>query len=155
MLDAEKLDVVLKVIQLIGIPVAIVIYLLDKRRERQDREYGTYNALDDKYIDYVSLCLQHPDLDVGDVPFHRSTPLTPAEQHRETHILLILVSLMERSFLMYRDKSERVRDEQWTGWESYIRDWCQRPNFVQVYKYAREDFDDGFVRYMDAQVGST
>ena len=37
-MDAMNLGVLLQLTQLVGIPVAIVVYRLNKRRERLDRE---------------------------------------------------------------------------------------------------------------------
>ena len=54
----EVLGAWASVVQLIGIPVAIGVYGLNKRRERLDREYGTYHALDDKYIEYLKLAVK-------------------------------------------------------------------------------------------------
>ena len=43
---AATLDSLVKITQLIGIPVGIVLYGINKRRERIAREYATYDSLD-------------------------------------------------------------------------------------------------------------
>lgn len=52
---------------LLGIPVGIYQYLRAKRKEQLDREYGTYNALDEKYLEFQKICFDHPELDVFDI----------------------------------------------------------------------------------------
>jgi hypothetical protein len=44
----EFLELSTHVITILGLPVAIFIYYQEKKKDRRDREYGTYNALDDK-----------------------------------------------------------------------------------------------------------
>ena len=147
LLSANDLDYLLKWIQLLGIPVAVWIYFVNKRKERLDREYGTYDALDDKYVEYLALCLQNPDLDVADTR-RDCHALTPDQQHREKIIFTILVSIMERAFLMYKDKSARIKKAQWTGWDAYIREWSSRENFAAVVVEIQQQFDSDFVDYL-------
>ena len=155
MLTAANLDIVLKLTQLIGIPVGIALYVINKRKERLEREYGTYDALDNKYIDYLKLCLSHPDLDVADTPKPDMPALTADQRHRELVIFSILISIMERAFLMYMDKSDDVRANQWVGWDAYIHDWSGRSNFTAVLPVLTPQFDGNFVRYLNSIVSST
>jgi hypothetical protein len=151
---AETIDLWLDIIQLVGIPVAIIIFWIKKTEEKRDREYGTYDALDDKYIEYLKLCLQNADLDVADTPRATAAALTPDQTHREQVMFSILIAVLERAFLMYRDKSMRIRRLQWSGWHAYIRNWCRRPNFVSALPQLRDQFDQDFVAYLDAQVAA-
>lgn len=145
---ADILDILVKIAQLVGIPVGIVVYGLNKRRERLDREYGTYNALDEKYVEYLKLCLDNPDLDVADVPNERMGPLTPDQQHRELVMFSILLSIMERAYLMYQDKSDGIRRTQWEGWSAYVSDWSRRPNFARAAPALSQEFDRRFYEYL-------
>ena len=56
------------VVTLLGVPLAIFVYLKEQRHLRDEREYGTYDALDQKYIEVQQLCLDHAELDVFDTP---------------------------------------------------------------------------------------
>ena len=78
---------------LISVAIAVALFVQGQQRDREardkeaarDREHRvteSFNALDDKYIDYVRLCLQHPDLDVYDTPLPHAGPLRP-EQKRQ------------------------------------------------------------------------
>ncbi len=154
MINVTDLDTLLKLTQLIGIPIGIVLYVVNKRKERLEREYGTYDALDNKYIEYLTLCLANPDLDVADTPRRDITTLSPEQEHRELVIFSILISIMERAYLMYKDKSGRVRRDQWAGWDAYIRDWSGRTNFTSVLPTLRQQFDGEFVNYLDSVVSS-
>lgn len=145
-------DFAVKFTQLVGIPVAIVLYGLNKRKERLDREYGTYDELDDKYIEYLKLCLDNTDLDVADTPKGSPQELSPDQRHRERLLFSILIAIFERAYLMYRDKSGAIRDRQWNGWLGYMEDWCQRSNFREGWSILRGQFDSDFLAFMDGVV---
>jgi hypothetical protein len=148
MLTAATLDYWLKVVQLIGIPVGIGVYMINKRKERIAREYGTYDALDQKYIDYLTLCLANPDLDVADVPMASGVTLTAEQSHKQMIMFSILLAIMERAYIMYKDKSGSVRQAQWSGWDAYIKDWLKRENFAAAVPILSAEFDAGFVEYL-------
>jgi hypothetical protein len=149
-----NLETVLKLTQLMGIPIAILLYLFNKRKERRDKDYGTYDSLDDKYIDYLKLCLQYPHLDVADIPRPNAAEsaaaeLTPEQQRDELMVFSVLLSIMERAYLMYKDRWYNVKEVQWNGWEDYIRGWLDRPNFRRALDELLQGFDQRFVDYME------
>ena len=146
-----NLETILRFTQLIGIPVAIVLYALNKRKERRDKDYGTYDTLDDKYIDYLKLCLEYPDLDIVDTP-RSVAPLNQDQQHRELVMFSILISIMERAYLMYQDRSYKVREQQWVGWEAYIEQWGKRDNFRNALRKLATGFDKRFVCYLHTKI---
>lgn len=147
----ENLETVLNFTQLIGIPVAILLYINNKRKERRDKDFGTYDSLDDKYIDYLRLCLEHPTLDVADIPRPQvAAAVTPEQRQAELIMFSILVSIMERAYLMYKDRSYKVREKQWEGWNDYIKDWLKRPNFREaLLVQLLPGFDERFVAYVE------
>jgi hypothetical protein len=149
---AKVLDFIVKIFQLIGIPVAIVLYMVNKRKEVRDRDYGTYDTLDDKYIDYLKLCLDYPDLDVADTPKANMGVLTPGQQYREWVLFSILISIMERAYLMYLNTSFQVRTDQWDGWEDYLEEWGKRENFRRALSKLASGFDERFVKYLHTKV---
>lgn len=132
---------------ILGVPIALYQFYREKKRERLDREYGTYNALDDKYIEYVILCLNNPDLDVFDFPKTDRKELSKEQERRELMLFTFLVSLLERAFLMYSDQSTEIRRKQWTGWDDYLRGWFLRDNFRKAWVNIAPQFDTGFVAY--------
>lgn len=61
---AQYLEIATFIITILGVPFAIFMYLDEQKSQRAEREYGTYDALDDKYIELQQLCLQYPKLDI-------------------------------------------------------------------------------------------
>jgi hypothetical protein len=141
-------DLLAKLAVILGVPAALVQYCLAKRREKRDREYGTYNALDDKYIEFQRLCLRYPYLDVFDVPDSDPAELNKMQKKEELIVYTILFSIFERAFLMYSDQSTRVKRRQWTGWEEYIAEYCSRENFRDAWAKSGTTFDTRFQQYM-------
>ena len=92
---------------IIGFPLGLIRYFNTKKREQKDREYGTYNALDDKYVEYQLLCLKYPYLDIFDVKDTNSIKLDEKQKKEELIVFTILLSIFERAYLMYSDKSKK------------------------------------------------
>jgi hypothetical protein len=145
---------------LISVGIAVALFVQGQAHEREAREREAlrarevrvteaFNALDDKYIDYVKLCMQHPDLDAFDTPLKRDRPTTEAEKRGESMMFAILLSVMERSFLTYRDQSDPFKQAQWAAWETYVKSWLGRENFCQEWEKTKKEFDSGFVVYLD------
>lgn len=132
----------------LGVPIGLYRMYLTARKEQQDREYGTYNALDARYIDFLELCFNNPHLDIFDIQDHQSVELSPIQKKQELVAFSILFSILERAFLMYSDQASEVKRRQWSGWRDYIEDFCERTNFREAWESCGEQFDVSFVVYV-------
>ncbi|MDB5323001.1 MAG: hypothetical protein JWN40_4632 [Phycisphaerales bacterium] len=150
---------------LISVTIAVALFVQGQAKERdanareaararEMRVTEAFNALDDKYIDYVKLCLAHPELDTFDTPLARTRPATAAELRGESMMFAILLSVMERSYLMYRDPSDAFKREQWVGWEAYVRSWLGRENFLAEWGRTKREFDPAFVMFLDKMIAA-
>ena len=142
------LEILSHVVVLVGVPFGLYRYIRTVQKEQQDREYGTYNALDEKYIEFQRLCLDHPELDIFDVPRPGPKPLSEDQARQELIIFTILFAIFERAYLMYSDESTRLKKNQWSGWDEYIRSYCRRANFVKAWTASGATFDKNFEVYM-------
>ncbi|MEX2581565.1 MAG: hypothetical protein WD342_21085 [Verrucomicrobiales bacterium] len=129
---------------ILGIPAAIYVYVKEQSKLRDEREYGTYNSLDDKYIELQTICLSYPELDVFDSPYSVSRKLEEPQKLQEEAILLIRISLFERAFLMYRHASSKSRRDQWISWDREIQEWMERENFKAAWDKYATYFDRSF-----------
>ncbi|OUR73641.1 hypothetical protein A9Q78_02920 [Methylophaga sp. 41_12_T18] len=143
------------VVTIIGLPVAIISYFREQHALRDEREYGTYDVLDDKYIELQQLCLDHPRLDIFDTPFHSPNELDEGEQKQQEAILLIRISIFERAYLMYQRSTRQGKANQWLGWEVEINEWLERENFLTVWLDQKEYYDQEFVKYFDANISQS
>jgi hypothetical protein len=132
------------IITILGVPAAIFIYLKEQKLQREENEYGTYDALDDKYIDLQQLCLEYPELDIFDTPYETPKELNEEQKKQEEAILLIRISIFERAFLMYRRSPSKSKLDQWEGWDIEIKEWLERDNFRKVWEEQSPYFDKAF-----------
>ncbi|MCK4822019.1 hypothetical protein KA005_40020, partial [bacterium] len=145
----QCLAIVTFIITIIGVPVAISIYLKEQRLQRDEREYATYDALDDKYIELQQLCIEYPELDIFDTPFEEPQKLTERQKKQEEAILLIRISIFERAFLRYQRASSKVKKDQWEGWNAEIKKWVNRENFRRAWDIHNQYYDKAFVEYLN------
>ena len=141
------------VVTVVGLPVAIATFLIQKRKDRAAEEEKTFHQLDDSYILFQKLCLDHPDLDIFDPPIGESYKPNEEQIRRESAIFGIQISMFERAHIMFRDKSKDFRANQWAGWEEYIKSYCYRHNFQREWKKIGSQFDKVFYKYMDSLMG--
>lgn len=119
---------------ILGVPIFLFSYLSNQAAERKRAEYGTYDALDEKYVEFQMLAIQHPKLDIADAPMPiSSAQLGPEDVAVRRTLYQILIATFERTFLMYKDKSDRMRKRQWEGWDAYVELYCDRPAFVDAF----------------------
>lgn len=143
----QYLEMASFVVTIIGFPIAIISYIREQRNQRDEREYGTYDALDDKYIELQQLCLDYPNLDIFDTAFPAKEELSTEEQKQEEAILLIRISIFERAYLMYKRTPEKFKESQWLGWELEIKEWLERVNFKKVWDDHKHYYDKDFANY--------
>ncbi len=160
---AEKL---VPLATLLSVLIAAVLFVQGQRKAtaetaranalaRESRVRDAYAALDDKYIQYVELCLQNKDLDVFDTPLARSAPATADQRRREAMLFAILQSILERAYLMFGDPDDGFERGQWSGWQTYMKAWSARENFRSEWAVGRDEFDPGFTKYMDDLIAAT
>jgi hypothetical protein len=137
---------------IVGFPVAIYQYRRKTIKEQADREYGTYNALDEKYLEFQRLCFENPSLDIFDV--RDREPRVPSEDERKQELIAftMLFSVFERAYLMYHDQPDGIRQRQWSGWHEYIREYCGRANFQAAWEISGETFDTEYQVFMSAEI---
>ncbi len=145
----DILEALSKVVVILGLPLAYIQYLRTKRKEKRDREYGTYNALDEKYLEFQRLCLERPYLDIFDIPDDTPAKLNDKQKKEELILYTMLFSIFERAFLLYFDQTSNIKRKQWTGWDSYIKSYCTRDAFLEAWKISGATFDTDFESYME------
>ena len=145
----DILEALSKIVVILGLPLAYVQYLRTKRKEKRDREYGTYNALDEKYLEFQKLCLDHPYLDIFDIEDESPKKLDAKQKKEELILFTMLFSIFERAYLLYSDQNSNIKKKQWSGWDSYIKSYCARDAFLEAWKKSGSTFDTDFERYME------
>jgi len=148
----DYLEVVSYLTVIVSLPLALYQYRKITTKEQADREYGTYNALDEKYLEFLKLCYDSPGLDIFDVADSTPLPVAEIDYKRELIAFTMLFSVFERAYLMYYDQPDKIRARQWTGWLDYIQHYCSRGNFRKAWEVSGETFDTGFQVFMSREL---
>jgi len=140
----EWLEAASYIITIVGLPFAIVVFLYEQRRERQNEEEEIYQRLSDEYAEFLKVVLQHADLGL----MRKQTteiPLTDEQRERRGVLFELLISIFERSYLLvYEEHMKRQTQRLWMSWEDYMRYWCRRPDFRRLLPELIEGEDPDF-----------
>ncbi len=144
----EWLEALSYVVTVIGLPLAIAVFIIEQRKERLNDDEELYLRLSDRYTQFLQLCLQHADLGL----MSRARPpvdLTPEQIERRNILFEVLVSIFEQAYiLVYEERMSRQAARLWQTWEDYMREWCRRPDFREVLPALLEGEDPDFSRHI-------
>lgn len=127
----ETWELLSYVVTVIGLPVAIVIFTMEQRKERQNEEAEIQQTLADGYTDFLKLALAHPDLRL--LSSRRTPDLSPEQVERVRAIYSVLVSFFERTYVLtYGTRLNARQKRYWKSWEDLMREWCERDDFRDV-----------------------
>ena len=140
----EYIEAASYVVTVIGLPLAILVFIYEQRRERQNEEEEIYQRLSDEYTAFLKLVLAHPDLQLLR-KMVSAAPLNEEQKERKAAIFNILISLFERAYiLVYEEKMDRQTQRLWLSWEDYMREWCRRPDFREALPELLQGEDEDF-----------
>src|SRR5688572_5166109 len=87
------------VVTVIGLPLAISVFIYERRRERQNEQEEIYQRLSDEYADFLKLVLDNADLHLLRQTSGSRT-LTDEQTERRHTLFEILIALFERAYLL-------------------------------------------------------
>jgi hypothetical protein len=135
------------IVTVLGLPLAIGIFLWQERKERANEEEEAYQVLSNAYNDFLKVVLAYPDLQL-----RTHTPLpnpTPEQNERMLVIFDMLISLFERAYLVaYSDDMDDKQRRYWNSWDDYMRDWCRREDFHNALPLLLRGEDPDFQQYI-------
>jgi hypothetical protein len=137
------------IVTTIGLPLAIVVFLYEQKKERDNEEEEVYQLLSDNYQDFLKVALDNPDLRLFSA--EQTLELTKDQRERKVIIFNMLISLFERAYLLlYESNMASKQLRRWSSWEDYMREWCRRPDFRALLPVLLEGEDPEFVTYIRA-----
>jgi hypothetical protein len=133
-------------------PVALFGYLQAKKKEQQDREYRTYDELDNKFLACQELALRH-DLDLIEAP---DASIALAGDRLRLRQELVTAScgfaLFQRAFLMFHKQSNAFKSRQWQGWDRLLTSFVSRPGVRHAWMICKGHFDTKFQAFVDSRI---
>ncbi|MGP1717541.1 MAG: hypothetical protein ACTS9Y_10225 [Methylophilus sp.] len=118
------------IVTVVGLPLAILTFMLEQRKERENEDEEVYQLLADNYTDFLKLVMANPDLQLRSLS--QSKAMSEEQEERKLVLFEILISLFERAYLLAYDEDMRGKAlRRWMSWEDYMREWCGRKDFRQ------------------------
>jgi hypothetical protein len=146
-MNLETWELLSYVVTTIGLPLAIVVFLYEQKKERDNEEEEVYQLLSDDYQDFLKVALDNPDLRLFSP--EQTQDLSDEQRERMIIIFNMLISLFERAYLLlYEPKMNSKQLRRWSSWEDYMREWCRREDFRASLPLLLEGEDREFVEYI-------
>ena len=135
------------VVTVVGLPMAISVFIFEQRKERDNEEEEVYQLLSDNYQEFLKISLEHPDLRLF---ASEETPALSAEQRERMFIIFsMLISLFERAYLLlYEANMKEKQLRRWRSWEDYMGEWCSRADFRSSLPALLRGEDPEFAAYI-------
>jgi hypothetical protein len=147
--NLETWELLSYVVTVIGLPLAILVFIYEQRKERENEEEEVYQLLSDNYQEFLRVALANPDLKLFSAV--ESTAKNEEQRERMVIIFNMLVSLFERAYLLlYEEHMAPQQLRRWRSWEDYMREWCRRADFRACLADLLQGEDPGFVKYIQA-----
>jgi hypothetical protein len=140
------------IVTALGLPVAIVIFMWQQRKERENEDEEGYQLLSNAYNDFLKVVLAHPDLQLRSNAALSNA--TPEQVERMLVIFDMLISLFERAYLVaYKPKMSDEERRRWNSWDDYMREWCRRDDFYSALPLLLRGEDPDFQIYIRRVAG--
>lgn len=142
------------VVTVVGLPLAISVFIFEQRKERDNEEEEVYQLLSDNYQEFLKIALENPDLRLFS---SEETPALSAEQRERMFIIFnMLISLFERAYLLlYEEKMNEKQLRRWRSWEDYMGEWCNRVDFRSALGPLLRGEDPEFASYIQKLANHT
>ncbi len=146
-MSLETWELLSYIVTVVGLPLAILVFFYEQRKERDNEEEEVYQLLSDNYQDFLKVALDNPDLRLFS---EEETPqLTDEQRERMFIIFTMLISLFERAYLLLFDEKMTPRQlRRWRSWEDYMSEWCERADFRALLPTLLRGEDPDFVAYI-------
>ena len=154
MFDLGTWELLSYVVTVIGLPLAIAVFIFEQRKERDNEEEEVYQLLSDNYQEFLKITLENPDLRLFS---NEETPALSAEQRERMFIIFsMLISLFERAYLLlYENDMAEKQLRRWRSWEDYMGEWCNRADFRSALPVLLRGEDPEFADYIQKLAAGT
>lgn len=143
----EAFELASYIVTVLGLPLAIYVFLREQKRARENEEEEAYQTMSDAYNTFLRLVLENADLKLRTEA--RVHDLTDEQRERMKVLLEMLISLFERAYILLYDEEMTPRQaRRWQSWEDYMREWCRREDFRSMLPELLRGEDPEFGEYI-------
>lgn len=144
----ETWELLSYVVTVVGLPLALALFIYEQRKERDNEEGEVFQLLSDNYQEFLKVVIDNPDLRL----FTKEKTSNLSEEQRERMVVIfeMLISLFERAYiLVYEESMNPDQRRRWAAWEDYISEWCEREDFRALLPDLLRGEDPEFVTHME------
>ncbi|MFT3929596.1 MAG: hypothetical protein QM709_04770 [Spongiibacteraceae bacterium] len=153
-MDKDLWELASYIVTVIGLPLAIFVFIFEQRKERDNEEENVYQLLSDNYQDFLKIALDNSDLHLFSA--EQTPELTTEQEERMLIIFSMLISLFERAYLLlFEDDMSDKQKRRWSSWEDYMIEWLDRSDFRNMLPNLLRGEDPGFVTYIQKLAHTT
>ena len=146
-MQTETWELLSYIVTVLGLPIAIIVFLIEKRKEHAVEEEEVHEALSSNYHDFLRLALENPDLRL--MSKLRTHDLSEEQQERMQAIFGLLIALFERAYLLLYEPELSGKDaRRWRSWEDFMQEWCERDDFRESIPALLKGEDPEFAEYL-------
>lgn len=146
-MNLETWELMSYVVTVVGLPLAIAVFVFEQRKERDNEDEEVYQLLSDNYQDFLKVALENSDLRL--FSNEKTGDLDDIQKERMYIVFSMLISLFERAYLLlYEDEMTPKQWRRWRSWEDYMSEWCQREDFRTALAEQLGGEDPDFVSYL-------
>jgi hypothetical protein len=128
MFNLEMWELLSYIVTVIGLPLAITVFIYEQGKERDNEEEEVYQQLSDNYQEFLKIALDNPDLRFFSNDEVQS--LSSEQRERKFIIFSMLISLFERAYLLLHENDmNEIESRRWRSWDDYMGEWCCRTDF--------------------------
>jgi len=128
---------------ILGIPLTVLIFAHEQRKERRNEQEEIYDKLMEHYAGIQDKLFMHPEIDQHNVRLD-----DPEQSRRQRIVYEMLISLFERAYILLVDERDPDYQRMWNSWLDYINIWVNRPNFHRLLPEMMRGEDPDFVKFM-------
>ncbi len=144
----EWMELLSYVATVIGIPLALMTFVYQERKERQAEQEEIYDDLMEHYADIQEKLFEHPEVDQ-----HDKALSNPEDTRRQRILYEMLVSLFERAHILLYGEDDPAYRRMWNSWEDYVSYWSKKANFRAALPELMLGEDPAFVKFMAGVTG--
>lgn len=135
------------VVTALGLPCALLIFMLEQEKERENEEEEGFQLISDAYNKFLQVVLENSDLGLRSQ--EQTRQYTPDQVERVLVIYDMLIALFERAYLVsWNESMTEGEARRWNSWDDYMRQWCQRSHFAAALPELLRGEDPGFTRHI-------
>lgn len=145
---SQVAQVVLALVAVLSVPPAIYVYVHERRKDRQERTFRAYDAMGDQWTQFLWRCLDHQSLGLVALGISEDTGHDP----EDLYLYSLLIQLLNRAYVTYRNEPESIRDDRYRGWDAYMDALARQDGFRRAWRLLGNGYDTQFAEDFDRRL---